>query len=98
MVNMSPTAVKLDNFVGSLEHVQANRTVSALVEQDILHWFLFSLQEHLLFELFPLMFFFRFEFIFSDASKSHGEGGELIKTSSLDNRPEVGYNDESPAA
>lgn len=75
MVNMSPTAVKLDNLVGSLKHVQANRTVSALVEQDILHRLLFSLEEHLLFELSPLMFFFRFEFFFSDASKSHGEGG-----------------------
>jgi hypothetical protein len=44
------------------------------------------------------MFFFRFKFLFSDASKSQREVGELIKTSSLDDRPDIGNNDKSPAA
>ena len=93
---MSLTAVELYDLVGSLKHIQANWTVSALVEQDVLHWFLFPLEEHLLFQFFPLMVFLGFEFIFTNTSKSHGEGSQLVKTCALDDGPEIGDNNKSP--
>jgi hypothetical protein len=76
MVDMFIAAVKRDNFVFLFEHLETDRAVSGVVEEDSLQLLLLPLQEHLLLELLPLQLLLRLLFkVLALASEGEGEIG-----------------------
>ena len=83
MVDMSIAAVKRNDFVFLLEHLETDGAVPSVVKEDSLELLLLALQEHLLLELLSLQLLLSLLFnVPALAGKGQGEIGKLVKTCS----------------